>query len=163
MHKPNWEIFQGYFETVELPITLTEELSHTFDQYSRPLPAQLVEEYLKVIDHGAIDEFTEYIPCFSIPVKDDYVALVYWKAGLLLHEYHLTTYRKDGKLIDHAILCGIKSFDDKIKRSVATIEEDMIIRIVEGISDQQEEKFDPGSSRVFHLEVLPNGQIIISE
>lgn len=163
MNKVSFEQFLAYFEEIELPITLTEDLQHTFDKYSLPLPVLLTEEFIHVIDHGNIDEFTEYIPCFKLDIKDNYECVVYWRAGLLSHEFHMATYSAEGKLIDHAVMSGIKSVNDKIIRSVATISEELIITIAQGMSDRNEQVYDPTASKIIHLEIMPNGRFIYGE
>ena len=163
MEKINFEQFLAYFELIEMPVTLTEELYHTFDQHAKPIPALLIEAYIHTLDHGNIDEFTEYIPCFKIAGTKEFHALVYWKAGLLSHEYHLACYDLKGNIIDHAIISGIKSVNDMIVRSVATITPELIVNIATGASDRTDKVFDPTRSKMMHIEIMDTGHLTFEE
>lgn len=159
----SFEQFLDYFPEVELPVILSDESPHTFDRHNTPFPSHIIESFLVVTDPGAIDEFTEYVPCFRLPDQTDFHALVYWKAGLLDYQFHLVTYdKKSFKLIDHAILGGVQSVNNKLSRSVATIDEDLIIHVVKGESTDEESTYDASSTVSYHFELLPGGQIISS-
>jgi len=159
--KVKFEDFLTYFEEIDLPIVLSEDLVHTFDKHALPLPVKLAESFLHNIDNSIVDEFTEFIPCFKIPTGDEFIGLVYWKGGLLAHEYHLATFQPDGALIDHSVIGGINYINDLIMRSIASISNDLVITIASGIADTQTEKYDPTSSVIKHIEVLPGGTIIL--
>lgn len=155
--------FLSYFPEVELPVILSDESPHTFDRHNIPFPAHIIETFLVTIDPGAIDEFTEYVPCFRLPDQAEFHALIYWKAGLLDYQFHLVTYdKKSFKMIDHATLGGVQSVNNKLTRSVATIDEDLIIHVVKGESADEESPYDASSTVSYHFEILPGGQIISS-
>ncbi len=159
----SFDHFLSFFPDVELPVILSEESPHTFDRHNIPFPAHIIEAFLVVIDPGSIDEFTEYIPCFKLPEQADFHALIYWKAGLLDYQFHLVTYdKKSFKLIDHATLAGVQSVNNKLSRSVATIDEDLIIHVVRGDSTEDDSTYDASSTTSYHFELLPGGQIISS-
>lgn len=163
MAAPTIKQFLAFFEEVELPLTLTEELTHTFDRHAKPLPAHLIGAFIVVVDEGNIDEFTEYIPCFKLPIEDDYFAVVYLKAALLSYEYHLVTYDEKGGIVDHVNLGGIVSNGDLIKRSVTSISADLIISKLEGVADKREKMYDSSKSKAIYYELLPNGVLVRSE
>lgn len=163
MALPTIQQFLSFFEEVDLPLVLTEEVTHTFDRHAKPLPAQLIEAYIVVADEGSIDEFTEYIPCFKLPIEDDYFAVVYLKAGLLSYAYHLVTYSEKGEVIDHANLGGIESKGNLIRRSVTQISADLIISILQGVADKEEKVYDSSKSTATYYELLPNGVLVRSE
>lgn len=159
----SFEDLLSYFPEVELPVILSEESPHTFDRHNTPFPAHIIEAFLVQIDPGTIDEFTEYVPCFRLPDQADFHALIYWKAGLLDYQFHLVTYdKKTLKLIDHSTLAGVQSINNKLSRSVATIDEDLIIHVVKGESTGEESPYDASSTISYHYELLPGGQIISS-
>ncbi|MCC7507085.1 MAG: hypothetical protein IT259_17390, partial [Saprospiraceae bacterium] len=60
--------FVAKFPPVSMPVTLGEDTHHTFSTENEPLPADMVEQFiLPTNDPGTPDdEFTEYVPCFSI-------------------------------------------------------------------------------------------------
>lgn len=159
----SFDHFLSFFPEVELPVILSDESPHTFDRHNTPLPAHIIEAFLVQADPGSIDEFTEYVPCFRLPEQSEFHALIYWKAGLLDYQFHLVTYdKKSGKLIDHTILSGVKAVNNKVTRSVATIDEDLIIHVVRGESIEEESPYDASSTVSYHFEILPGGQIISS-
>ena len=163
MQTKTFEHFLNYFPEVPLPITLSEDLHHTFDKHNIPLPSLLVENYLNVIDSGHIDEFTEYIPCFRLMNDEEFISIVYWKASLLAYEYHIVNFTPKGEIIAHKVIGGLQSGGDgKIRLKVSTIDEDFVISVAEGVKEEREELYDPASTIHYHFEVLDNGIILDS-
>jgi len=161
--KIKFEDFLAYFEVIELPVVLSEDLVHTFDTHTPPLPALLTEAFIHIIDQGNIDEFTEFIPCFRLPTNDEFIGLVYWKGGLLAQEFHLATYLPNGALIDHSVIAGINYINDLIMRSIANISPDLVVTIASGIQDSTTNKYNPSSSVIKHLEIMPGGTLILND
>ena len=159
----SFEKFLTLFPEVELPITLTSDAHIEFSRHNTPIPGPMIDEYLASAHD---DELTEYIACFKIPKTQGIHALVYWRAGLMEYEYQMVTFDPAGNILDKRFLSGTKSNNKILLRSVATIESDWLITVVEGSESIEEEgqtKFNPQASRVHHLELMANGEIIISE
>jgi hypothetical protein len=158
----SFQQFLAYFPKVELPVTLTTDTHHEFSQHNTPMPEVMADEYLASAHD---DEFTEYIPCFSIPNTKNFHAVVAWRAGLMEYEYHLVTFDKSGNLLDKRVIAGTKSDGQLLTRSVATIESDWLIHIVEGneLFREGESIFNPDASQVINLEMTLNGEIINAE
>jgi hypothetical protein len=147
------------FPEASLPLTLTEESIHAM-QSNDSLTAEMIEQFIgaqEVSDHDAL---TEYIACFRIPETPDFHAVVLWKAALMTYEYILATFNKKGELISHATIAGLKSDGESVIRSVATIDSDWIIQIVEGDQKLGDPDYDAQSSKAYHMEILATGEII---
>ncbi|GAH30485.1 unnamed protein product, partial [marine sediment metagenome] len=85
------------FPVIEPPITISGEIITSFSSKNPPIPARLIAEYFSQWDK--MDEYTEYIPCFSLNVSNKHHALVYWKGGLMSYEFFLIILSKEGKLL----------------------------------------------------------------
>ncbi len=160
--KVSFAQFLAKFPQVELPITLSDDLHHTFSQNNDPFNAIMIQQIIEALDDEESDELTEYIPCFQIPETHEFHAVVFWKAGLMNYQYIMATFTKKGKLIDKRVIAGTYSDGKIITRSVATIDPDWVIYVVTGQTDGSDTDYDAGSSKAFELELLPDGQIVNS-
>jgi hypothetical protein len=159
--KFNFADFVGKFPPVSMPVTLGEDTHHTFSTENEPLPEAMIAQFIHPTDPDAPvdDEFTEYIACFSLEDAAPFIALVWWKATLLNYEYVLATFTEKGQLIQRRVIAHTRVLDNgKVDRAVATINEEFEIYIAEG-SSSDGETFDPGSSKSYQIEILPNGMI----
>lgn len=161
---PSIQHLLEYFPEVELPVNLSEDSITTFDKVNEVLPKVLIEHFIIKWEAGQeLDEYTEFIPCFKLPdTSEDYHALVYWKGGLLKHEYFLVTIDKTkDTLIARKGIAGIISDGPKIKQSVAQIDEDLIIHIMAGVN-LVDNDYDPQNSQAFNMEIMSTGDIIFT-
>lgn len=143
-----------------MPVTLGEETHHAFGVENEPISDAMIEQFILPIEPGAaLDEFTEYIPCFAIDDTDSFIALVWWKATLLTYEYFLATFTPKGERIDCKVIAKTTVENDRIYRSVAHINEEYEITIGEGVSSEGGTYFDPTSSKTRFMEILANGEI----
>ncbi len=143
-----------------MPVTIGEGSHHTFGIENEPLSDAMITQFI----HPAVgtdmdDEYTEYVPCFSVNDTQDFVALVWWKAELLNYEYTLATFTNKGQLIDKQIIAYTRVGDGNIARAVVTINEEWEITIGEGVSSDGNQLFDPTTSSTRFLEIMANGQI----
>lgn len=154
--------FVAKFPPVSMPVTLGEDTHHTFSTENEPLPVDMVEQFiLPTNDPGTPDdEFTEYVPCFSIDDTESFVALVWWRAGLLNYEYVLATFSAKGELIGRRIVAFTRVNGEKVSRAVATIDEDWVVFIAEGESSGSDDFFDPTSSKTYDVEIMADGEIV---
>jgi hypothetical protein len=153
--------FIAAFPPVELPITLTDETIHLFNQRNPPFPEPMIAQYLLPLEQDDVDEYTEFVPCFALQDTFDFLAVVYWKGGLMNHQYILATFSKKAELIDKSVIAGTFSDNELLITSVATIDPDWEILIVSGQQSAREKfKFDATSSTRQQLEILPEGRII---
>lgn len=153
--------FLEFFPVIELPVTLTTDLHHTFSQRNEPFPRPVLEQYLWPLEAQDVDVYTEFIPCFQLPNTYSFYAFVYWKAALLNYQYVLVSISEKGELIDKKVIAGTSSDGDSLTTSVTTIEDDFEILILSGHSHQQEsDQFMGKHSKAVRMELLPEGQIV---
>ena len=152
----------SFFPEIELPIEVTEDLVMTADTVNKVLPAVIIEEFLvKWEGSEEFDEFTEFVPILQIQGLEEFHGLIYWKGGLMRYEYILVTLDKLGNLISRKPVASTLSDGQTVKKSVAKIDEDLIIHIMAG-ENQANGKYDPSNSQAFNMEVLHTGDIIFS-
>ncbi|MDX1911323.1 MAG: hypothetical protein SFV22_07550 [Saprospiraceae bacterium] len=158
---PAFQDFLAKFPPVAMPVTLGEDTHHTFSAENEPLSATMIEQIILPIENGnETDEFTEYVPCFSLEGTEQFYAVVWWKAELLNYEYVLATFSLQGQLIGRQTIAGMHVTDGKVYSAVANINEDWEIAIAEGVSADGNQLFDPTTSRIRHLEIMVNGAIV---
>ncbi len=158
--KTLFQALLDYFPEVELPITLTSDTHHIFSQENKPLPQSIIEAYLLEAGRDSVGEFEEYVACFRLPAADDYIGVVVWKADLMSYEYLLKTFDKRGSLIASQVIAGTKTNGETILKRVATLDEDGIVLVAEGLAATDEESYDPERSRTFQFEISPTGDIL---
>lgn len=156
--------FISRFPKVELPVTLSEDTEEEFYSRHDPLPMPLVLEYLDVFfPPEKIDEFTEFVPCFKLKGTKKFHAIVLWVAGLKAKQFFLITYSTSGKPLQCKAIAGYAFSGKTISRMVARLEEDWIIYLVAG--QTQDSEGDPSGketiSTVFELNT--EGSIILKE
>lgn len=153
--------FLAKFPPVPLPVTLGEDTHHVFSTENEPLPDAMIVQFIHPAEQTvADDEFTEYVPCFALKDTEYFFALVWWKATLLNYEYVLATFTPKGELIDRRVIAQTTVLNTgKIRRSVATIDEDWVIFIAEGESSDAGDHFDPTTSKTYDIEIMADGTI----
>lgn len=153
----DFEIYLESFQEIDLPITLTQDLSPTFSAENRPLKDEQIVEFIHPVD-SEIDEYTEYVPCFRLKETPHFKATVYWKASLTVNQYVLVIYTLLGEPLSARVLSSVE-FEEKgqIIRSIASIEDDWTIVIAKGAENQG--AFDVNSNKVVTLEIMPDGTI----
>lgn len=152
--------FVERFPEVDLPVNLTSESIFAIDKENLPLPEEMILAFLGEIEAHDFDEFTEYIPCFRLKETHQFTAVVYWKAQLLQYQYILATFDQKNEFIKSAVIAGTQTDGDEILQSVAHIDEDWVIQILEGKSKIESEQYDPNQSKSYNMEILATGEII---
>lgn len=151
-----------FFPEVELPVEITEELVMTAETVNKILPASVIEAYIvKWEGTEEFDEFTEFVPILRLPSTDEFHAVIYWKGGLMRYEYILVTLGKQGNLISRKPVSSTISDGITVKKSVATIDQDLIIHIMAG-ENLANERYNPANSQAFNMEIIHTGDIIFS-
>lgn len=156
----NFDFFLGKFPELELPITIAEQTHIDFSRNNEPLNPLMIQQFLVPLEDKPIDEYSEFIACFRIPQTIEFQAIVYWRAGLMDYQYNLVTFTKKGILIDKRVIAGTFSDGEMLTRSVATIDEDWVISVVSGQVASSETTYDASTSRIYKLELLPDGKIV---
>ena len=148
------------FPEIELPVTLNAETHHIFSRENDPLPEALIRAHLQIDTQGEYDDLTEFVACFRLPSPPAYIALVYWKAQLMEYSYWLLTFEPSGRPIGSKVIAGTKSNGATILTRIATIDEDGIIHIAEGISEAEERLYNAQNSQTYQLEIADTGDIL---
>jgi len=151
--------FLSYFPPIQLPITLSSDLHLVFSKENKPLPQALTFEFLQQGEEGE-DEFTEYVPCFSLKVGEQFVPVVFWKAGLMSYEYILATFQRNGSFISSKVIAGTKSDGESMLKRIATIDEEALITVAEGTSPLDESQYEANQSQTFQFEIAETGDIL---
>jgi len=149
-----------YFPEMELPIIVSDDYLSEYESNADPFPQVFIDEVLLDWEKEA-DEFTEFIPCFRLPKEEKFNSVVYWKGALLRYDFILVTLDKNGDLINKKSIASTIVNDNVIKKSVASIEPDLIINIIAGQTLDGEE-YDASMSKAFAMEILPSGEIIFA-
>lgn len=151
------------FPKLEPPIDILENTHLDFSRENPPLPLQFIEEYLIPIE-PYLDELSEIVPCFRIEEPNQFYGLVYWRAQLLNYDYFLITYSWKQEFIDRVRIAGTRYKEDKALISLAKINEDWIIDMLEGIGNIPDPEnfkvYDTTQSRSHYIEILDNGKIL---
>ncbi|MBK9736196.1 MAG: hypothetical protein IPO92_15055 [Saprospiraceae bacterium] len=149
-----------YFPDTELPILLSDDHLSEFEVEADPFPQSFIDEVLKVWEKD-VDEFTEFIPIARLPKEEKFHAVIYWKGALLRYDFIMVTLDKNGELISKKVIASTIINDNIIKKSVASVEPDLIINIIAGQTTDDKE-YDASLSKAFAMEILPSGEIIFS-
>lgn len=155
------ESLLSFFPEIEPPITVSEEVILSFSAKNKPIPQVLIDEYFARWEK--MDEFTELVPCFSLKTHRDFFALVYWKGALMAYEFNLITIDPNGNSISKKVIAGTLSNGQTIKKSVATIDEDLCVYSMVGEAIATDKNYKPTHSKAFKFEILPDGQIDSSQ
>lgn len=153
-----------FFPEVELPVIFSDETLMVFNQENKPLPNQIVHTVIAEWE-GILDEYTEYIPCCLVHSTDEYHSIVYWKGGLLKYEFVLVTIDVKShtpKLISRKVIASTISENNLIKKSVASIDVDMIVHIMAGVNDANATDYSADQSKAFTMEIQSTGDIMFS-
>lgn len=150
------EALLACFPPIDPPITLSEEVAYRFSRENKPLPQKLIAELFSA--WHKMDEYTEIVPCFQLPMEEDFLAIVYWKGSLMSYEYILATLASNGVLINKKVIAGTISNGATVKSSVATIDEDGCVFTMVGEYNEGEQ-YNPQNSSGYRFEMLPDGTI----
>ena len=160
--KVSFHTYLKKFPPVELPVTLGSDTHLDFSRSNKPLDPLEIEDYIMPLEQE-VDEFTEFIPCFCLPDTDTFIAIVYFKAGLMDYQYRIVSYDKKGAVISNEVIAGVFSNGTMIARSVATIDPSWTIHIVSGQGKADASAYDPMESTSKELEIFKDGMIGILE
>lgn len=154
--------FLNFFPKVELPFTISSETQRRISIENEPLSAQWMYHFV-LGKEEEIDEFTEFMPCFLLPKTNDFHAIVYWEAGIEGSTYYLTTFSKNGVLIDKVKVAGTKYDQTGLYQMVCAISPSWMFSCAEGRLDEYGNTA-PVSSENHHiqttLQLTGDGEIV---
>ncbi len=148
-----------YFPEQDLPQTLSEENLGYYSSENHVLPPDLIRHFL-IYEHTEDDEYVEYVPCFKIKNTENWHAVIYWRAELLNYNFVLACYNKNGILLAKQVLAGINSDGKNLLKSIATIDEDWVIKVIIGEQSEGEYLYDTNKSFITSYELMADGSII---
>ena len=152
--------FTDRFPKAKFPITLGELSYREFEQQAQLLPDALVAEYIAPLEPTEIDAYTEVLPVARFAHKG-YVAVVYWKAGLLHNHYRIATFDKQGNPIENRVIAGSYIVDNEVTTSAASITDDRIVYVVSGQTQLEADLGSAADSSAIRLGIDDAG--VISE
>lgn len=151
--------FTDLFPKTKLPINFGELTYREFQEAAQLLPDALIAEYIAPME-AELDEYTEVLPAARFAHKD-YIALVYWKAGLLHNHYRLATFDKQGNPVENRVIAGSYVEHGEVTQSAATITEDRVVYVVSGQSSITDDLGSAASNSAMRLGIDDSG--VISE
>jgi len=149
--------FTDRFPEASLPIEFGELSYREFQETAQLLPDALVSEYIAPLE-AELDEYTEVLPAAKITTKG-YVAVVYWKAGLLHNHYRLATFDKQGNPVENRVIAGSYLVDDEVTQSAATITPERIVYVVSGQTHLEDSLGAAATSSAIRLGIDDGGVI----
>lgn len=155
---PTFKAFLKYFPVVDLPITLNEEDHHTFSVENKPLPENLIQQFIEPYETEEVDEFTEYVPCFRLPKTKEFYGVVFWRAKLMDYHYMLHTYNKSGEFIQSIHIAGVRTDGREMARLFCTITDLNNIQLVAGSADIDQKNYEASDSKAFMIELDDEGR-----
>lgn len=152
-----------FFPEVELPVVFTDETLNVFSKENSPIPNTIIQTIISEWE-GTLDDYTEIVPCVLVDSNEDYHAVVYWKGGLLKYEFILVTLDAKAEsptLISRKVIGSTITEKGLIKKSVASIDPDLIIHIIAG-AGTAEGTYSADQSQAFTMEIQTTGDILFS-
>jgi hypothetical protein len=128
--------FINFFPEVDLPYTITSDTQRMLSINNDPMSATWMFNFV-LGENDTIDDCTEFMPCFSLANTQQFIAIVFWQAGIEGSAYYLTTFSKTGVLIDQAKIAGTKYGSDGLYQMVCTISPNWLFSTVEGKLDEK--------------------------
>jgi hypothetical protein len=157
----SFENFLMFFPEVELPYSILSETQRMIEEEQEPLSATWMFNFVLGKD-AVIDEFTEFMPCFSIASQHKIHILVYWEATLEGNAYKLATFSREGHLIDSRTIAGMRYESNSVIQSVCTITQSLTFSTVDGRLDSegQPTDFSHETHEQRFCQVEADGQIV---
>lgn len=158
----SFEYFLEQFPVAELPITIGEDTVRTISKETQPLNRQVIEQYLMRYEEAAMnEEFTEFIACFQLPVQEQFIGLVYWRADLLQYHYVLVTLdAKTGEQIDRQVISGTSYNGAELIQSSGYISEDLMVFVVSGQGQAEDYDYSAAGSTANRFQITDSGKIL---
>ena len=92
--KIDFKNFLKKFPSVEMPVTISDEVSSEFSKINDPLPMPLIDQYILTYEEVEPDDLTEYVACLRIPETNGFFAIIYGKASLMNYQYIFLPFQK---------------------------------------------------------------------
>lgn len=158
----SFEYFLEQFPVAELPVTIGEETVREISKATQPLNRQIVDQYLMEFEEAAFnEEFTEFVPCFQLPVQEQFIGIVYWRADLLQYHYVLVTLdARTGEMIDRKVIGGTSYDGEELTQSSGIITEDLMVFVVSGQGHAEDYDYEASGSTANRFQLSDDGRIL---
>lgn len=158
--KQAFEIYLSYFPQVEPPVSITSSSIQEISKNNKALPYELLFEF--VFPWRDEKDLAEWIPAISLPVENEYHAVLIWELDLLTYNCILATYTSGGSFIDHAVVAQLHVDQlSGVHYKAAVIDEDSLIYTMESEEATQSQSDLDDLQKVI-MEILPSGHILKS-
>lgn len=157
--KSEFEYFLSFFPEAELPVNLSSEYFSMFGTLNKPVPELLANKYLESDSTEMADDYTEIVPCFSLPETENFKGVVYLKISLLNYDFLLHTFDNAGRTIAFRIISSLTSNGTEVHEKAALIDEMLSIWIMEADTDESN-NFDPANSKFISFQINDKGEIV---
>ena len=131
------------FPKTKLPTELNPDDHLSYAKKNKPLSNETAFDFFHEEGDQAIDEFTEFVPCFSLPGTEKFRSFVYWRADFLRYEYHIVNFTLTGDLIQKMAIAGTIVDRDELVVQVAKINSSFEIEIYSGSFPAETQKSLP--------------------
>jgi hypothetical protein len=150
--------FLKFFPAIELPFTISTDTQRQVQEIQKPINSSWITKF--ILDKDSLDEFTEFMPCFSIPDSKNFNTLIYWQASLEGNAFFLCTFDKNNALIDHRLVAGTLYLEDGMKQLVCSIGKDLSINRVEGQLGPKGEIIKSENPQITFMQLTTEGEIV---
>jgi len=157
--KSEFEYFLSFFPEAELPVNLSSEYFSMFGTLNKPVPELLTKKYLESDSTEMADDYTEIVPCFSLPETENFKGVVYLKISLLNYDFLLHTFDNAGMTIAFSIISSLTSNGTEVHEKAALIDEMLRIWIMEADTGESN-NFDPANSKFISFQINDKGEIV---
>ncbi len=158
MTNPTFEQFLELLPTVELPLTISDELQQEVSKLNTTVSDIMLQEFIKKYEPVDDDDLTEYIPCFRVNISDEFVSIVYWRASLLQYLYVLANYSLKGDMIDKKVIAGTTVINNLVEKSACMINEDWEIFRANGSANNGFD-YNADATKFVQYEITEKGRI----
>lgn len=163
VHSKQYLEFLSFFPKVSLPLTIQHSDHHHFNKSNDPLPDELLQVFIIPNLDFEIDEFTEFLPCLQFDTSHDMQHIVIWTARLMHYSFYLMNFNNSGMFIQTVEIAGFYTDKDQVLQKMAHADVEGNLFIVEGSIHQNQHEVNPGKTKKWHLEILPDGLMHASE
>ena len=130
----DFEHFLLLFPPAELPLNLSLQTESYLTAQRELLHSDWLEAFLPNLVEE-LDEYTEVLPCFSLPSPYKFHLLIYWKAHLNGSDYFLASFSPSGVLIQQQRLAGLAYSDEVMRQTLCQIAPNLTFSTMEGDLD----------------------------
>ena len=151
--------YLSYFPLVEPPVSITADSILDISRTNKALPYELLYEF--VFPWREEKDLAEWIPAFSLPPEENYIAIVIWELDLLNYNCILVSYDEMGHVIQSEIIAQMAIDDSKqLNYQAAVIDEDRLIYTMKTTEESLQESSTISTNKNIILDLTEEGKIV---